>query len=247
MDKLISKKELFVILGSALISAFSIGFNDKRPKFILELWFTSFILILILSVIATFIFVYIAKKYARRINVSTEITTWSIGRFAVAPSEYLKKPIYIGIGLPIIITIFSNGLVPFASALQNNLSYKLSHRLGKEYHRLTEFETAKLSAIPSLVLTIIALFSIVLLPDDLAVKTALVFLVIAGTNMLPLPNLNGLVTFFGSPLLAMFSWTFMIVSAVLIWFIHPFLTFGLAVFLSIVVFLLYYYHMFVKK
>ena len=82
---------------------------------------------------------------------------------------------------------------------------------------------------------------------SLFILVSLMFLVIAGTNMLPLPNLNGLVTFFGSPLLAMFSWTFMIVSAVLIWFIHPFLTFGLAVFLSIVVFLLYYYHMFVKK
>jgi len=236
-----SGKEVKALLIVSIILGLAFGFDDKRPTFELSFWLPNYILHVLLSLIVLTIFYIAEKKSAIRYKCSSNFEIWNIRRLGFATASYSKKPIHIGIYLPLFLTILSRGFIPFAATTQSNITTKSSHRLGREYLKLTDFELSRISIAGPFTLAILAiiirLFSNIIPLSD---KFIFVSLAIAISNMLPLPNLNGIKAYFGSRLNYVFFLSLIVLIAIMIKFIAGILTFIFALVLTLIIFIIFY-------
>lgn len=236
-----SNKEVKTLIIASIILGFVFGFNDKPPSFDLSFWLSNYFLFIIISLLALLIFYTAEKRSALKHSCSSDFEIWQIKRIGFPKGAYLKRPFYTGILLPLFVTIISSGIIPFSAVTQSDISTKPSHRIGRQFSKLTEFELSKISISGPFALTIFALIikllsSIVPFSD----KVMLVFLAVAISTMLPLPKLNGIKAYFGSRLNYVFFLSLIVLIAIMIRFINAVLTLLLALIITLIIFITFY-------
>ena len=236
-----SGKEIKTLVIASIILGFVFGFDDKRPVFELSFWLINYFTFVVMCLISLIIFYMAEKKSAFRSKSSTSFEIWNIRRMGFTKGAYAKKPAYIGIFIPIILSILSGGLLSFAAVTQSNIITRSAHRVGREFAKLSDFELSRISTAGPFTLTVLALitrlFANIIPSSD---KIIFVFLSIAISNMLPLPNLNGIKAYFGSRLNYVFFLSFIVLVAIMIKFISAILTFIIALIITLIIFITFY-------
>lgn len=185
-----TKTSEFIHIGIVIIIlAFSVSFLKSLSTFFLSLLY--FIIIFIVNIAAK-------KLIAFYYQADIETKVWQFQRYWLYEKSYFKKPIPIGILLPLLISILSLGSFYWLASTQSEITARKSRVVKKHdiysFSELTEFHIGIIPAagiFACLVLAFIAyLFNLSMLS-----KLAVFFTVF---NMLPVGNLDGTKIFFGS-------------------------------------------------
>ena len=236
-----SKKELLTLIIASLILGFVFGFDDKQTVFEWSFWFSNYVLFFIISLIALTIFYIAEKKIAALYKTTSSFEIWNIKRLGFAEASRSKNPLYIGLFVPLFLTFLSNGILPFTAVTQSSDETRSSHKLGKTYSRLSEFELSRISVAGPFTLAIFAII-IKLMSNIIPSSDKIIFvsLAIAISNMLPLPKLNGIKAYFGSRLNYVFFLSLIVLIALMISFINAIVTFLLSLIITLIIFILFY-------
>lgn len=185
---------LAAILLLTIISGFTFAFQAQWKN--LGIAFTFSIIIITLSILAK-------KITARLLDSDVEHEIWQMKYFGFHRTFHLKKPIPTGIIFPLIVTIFSLGVLKFSPLLTYEtraLKYRASKRFGYySFTEMTEWHNAIIGAAGIIILLILTLVTY-LLPYNLEYLSKL-SLYYAFWNLLPISKLDGSQIFFGSRIL----------------------------------------------
>lgn len=195
---MINGKELITIVISAIILALAISFIRSLDSFL-------YALIIIFAIIA--INVLTKKLIASNLDSQIEVKFWEVQKYGFKPHEYFKKPIPVGLILPIIVSLITFGSVYWLGSLVFEVKAKV-HRAAKRYglysfSEMTEHHIGIIAAsgiIANLIFAIIGY--LVGIPDFTRLSIFFVFF-----NMLPFSDLDGNKIFFGNLVL----WSFLAV------------------------------------
>lgn len=150
------------------------------------------------------------------------------------------KQILLGIILPILVAILSDGGLFFVAVISSLIVINPLYRLGRTYTHLSDFEQAKISLsgpMSNILLAIlIKTFEIRPLNDMILVCS-----MIAISYMFPLPGLDGLRVFFGSKLMYIFSIVFILTAAFFLNFVSGISALLLALIFGLTALISYFY------
>ena len=250
-----SQKEVSALIISALVLGFVFGFDDGRQTFDLVSWLSNLMLLAALSLLSLVIFSGAQKWTATRYGSVVDYGIWRARRFGFVKSMYLHKrgesrqkgsPIAwvpLGVILPLLISFLSEGKVFFAVTGMIVLSSTAAHRLGKQFVNLTEFETSKIAIAGPLACIVFALLlSMVDQTAPLITWLIKINISIAIANMLPLPLIAGGMGFFGSKFFYVFSFVFILVASVIMWYASVLATLLLALIAAIILVAIAYHY-----
>tara|TARA_Y100000310_G_C20618642_1_gene782035 strand:+ start:423 stop:1145 length:723 start_codon:yes stop_codon:yes gene_type:complete len=234
MEKHLKKQEINNILIASLIGGFIFGFDDKNQTFQLIVWFSNFILQTLMCFIFLILFAKITKLYSIRHGVTTKYKIWK-------NKIKIIKTIHSGIIFPIFFSFLTKGNLFFSAILSPSFKTDKKTRQKKQFKFKTpsEKELATISAIAPLSLAVIAtLLSAfkTFLPQNIS----LIPFSISISTMLPLPKLNGMYVYFGSPTFYTFSITFIISSFFLVKILNPIQTIFLSILLAGILMIIYH-------
>ncbi len=233
------------------------AFNDKRPGFDISYWLLNFIKIFIFVAIALTIHALSHKLIAKRYNCNSEHRIWQVKRIgfrkgAKFPLEVdlailrfklpLIKSIPLGIIVPLFFTLVSNGRLFFPAVEEFELSKEKTHRLGRKYIHLTDYEEAKIAVAGPLANILLAVIFKIINPSGIFNDFIFINYMIAIFHMIPFPHLDGIKIFFGSKPLYIFSLVFIIAFIVLIRSLGPIITLIVAAITAIIIGTIYYYY-----
>lgn len=197
------KKEKIAIGISVIIMTLMILFGKNESSFAVLIRALLVSLIIIL-------FVVIAKKItASKLDVEIENKTWEFQRYGIAEHSHFKKPVQIGLLLPLIISFLSLGFIKLFMFLQfesKALPTKVVKRFGlRRLSGIMDWDDALIvfySLVPLLLVAVIAKFFTGIFFSDLA-RYSWIYVV---CNLLPISKLDGTKLFFGSMPLFVFTW-----------------------------------------
>ncbi len=197
------KKEKVVIGISIVIMTLIILFGKNENSLAI------FIRALLVSLVII-LFVVTAKKItASKLDVEIENKTWEFQRYGIAQHSHFKKPVQIGLILPLLLSFLSWGIIKFFTFMQfesKALPTKVVKRFGlRRLSGIMEWDDALIvfySLVPLLLVAIIAKFFTGLFFSDLA-RYAWIYVV---CNLLPISKLDGTKLLFGSLPLFIFTW-----------------------------------------
>ncbi len=234
-----------------MLSGFVFGFDDKEAVFEFSNWFFNFLKFAIYSFIALVVYAgaqyFVANKYGTTVNYNF----WGVQRFSYTKGAYLRpikfgpftikiKKIPLGILAPLLITFLSSGGLFFTGIISSVFTINPAYRLGRLFTKLTEFEEAKIAvsgAFANILLAILIKGMEINSLDNLV----LVCSITAVSYMLPFPGLDGIKVYFGSKLLYIFSFAFILISAFSLNFISGFITLILAFLAALTILISYFY------
>lgn len=210
---MINKKETIAISLAIILMALIISFVKK--ELILETLASSLLIALI--IISTAVF---SKKItAKNLDMSIEIKPWTFQRYWISRSSYFKRPVSIGLILPIVLAFLSEGKIKFLAFLEfetKALPSKVSKRYGlKRYPNVMEWDDALIgfySLLGVLSLGIISSLLDILFFKELA-KYALIYSI---SNFIPISSLEGTKIFFGSRNLYVLSLIILVLAGLVI-------------------------------
>ncbi len=157
--------------------------------------------VFLFSAIIIFLAVFAKKLAAYLLDCDVEHEVWKFSRYGIKQSHYLKKEIPAGIIFPLILTLFSWGIVKFGAILSYEaraLKKRAAKRFGPfSFSELTEWHNGLIGAAGMVVLFLLAIVSY-LINQEYLTKLTIFY---AFWNMIPLPKLDGLQIFFGSRVL----------------------------------------------
>ncbi|MDP4012692.1 MAG: hypothetical protein Q8R00_03760 [Candidatus Nanoarchaeia archaeon] len=210
-------------------------------------WIGSFILMFILTGFSLLIKIIAQKKVAIASGARASFELWRIQRLWFSQSKKINKKFIswmsnVWLIVPLLISLFSNGQVPFAAPGTIKVTESPAYRLGKKYSFTTEFEVAKIALMGPIANIFLALIIKTLFGIS-GIAGALVFINVAMaiSNILPIPKLDGGQVYFGSLLLYIFGATFVFGCAALIYFLTFSSTLILSLIIALIVLSLFYY------
>ncbi len=155
------------------------------------------------STIIIFISVMMKKLTANFLDANAEHELWQMQNFGFTKEFQLKKPIPVGIIFPLILSLFSLGLIKFPAILTYEakaLKYRASKRFGfYSFKEMTDWHHAIIGAASILTILLLALISY-FLPYNLEYLSKLA-IYYTFSNLLPISKLDGSQIFFGSRIL----------------------------------------------
>jgi len=245
--KFIKLEHIKKIFLFTLILTIIFAYNDKSETFILSNWIINFLLLYIFCFISSFIHETAHLFAAYLQGCALKLKFIEIRRYWITTKAYLKRPIKLGAIFPLIITLFSNGLLYFPVISTYEVTEEKYLRLGKRYPRVSEWELAKIAASGPLASILLAvLFKLIPLPQT-SISPVLINILIAVLNILPLPLFDGYRTFFYSKLLFIFSFIFIVILSIFLQALSPITALILALVLAIVIFIIYLVYPYIKK
>ncbi|MEK6904425.1 MAG: hypothetical protein AABW87_02410 [Nanoarchaeota archaeon] len=246
---LFEKQEVKHIVIAALVLGFVFGFDDGREYFNILPWLSNYLKVAVMSGLALSIYLIAQKTLALRIGGNVEFRIWRIKRYGIFAGSVLKpknifgiKYIPLGVIIPLFVAIYSLGKAPFAIVGSSFASVNESLRLGKKFPGLSDFETGKILLAGPLILTILALILKSIEPSPLSILLTKICLALAISNMLPLPNVDGVRVMFSSLPLYIFGLGFILASAYMVFYIDVMTTIILSLILALILLFLYMYY-----
>lgn len=218
------KKEIGSVALAAIILGFVFSFRQWGYGQIFELstGLTNLVRLAILSAIILIIYQVAQKLVAKNYGCKSTFRIWGLKRFWFtkrAKIENLRifgmklKSIKIGILLPLLFSLFSNGLLKFCAVGSSEISEIKLSRTKRQFKQVTDFEIAIIHFAGPLTVILLALL-LNSFPGFSDLVTISYFVAIF--SMLPLAGLDGTKIFFGSAPLYIFGITFIIFSTALL-------------------------------
>lgn len=224
------KKEIGSFIISVIVLSLIFGFDDKQSVFNLNHWLINLVRIAILVIISLLVHELAHKLLARYHGCKAESRVWGIQQIGFKKTAKIMK-LPLGILLPLIVMLLSKGQLFFAAINQTSYSTMPEERLGKKYPRLMNYEMAKFAAAGPIASILFALLikslGISQISDLITINIAL-----AVSNVLPFPRLDGSECLFGSKTLFIFTFFFVIISAILINALSSFTTLVISLLLA---------------
>lgn len=247
------KSEIRPFLITLFLVTLAFGFNDGSESFVFSLWFSNFISVLIASVIVICFMILGFKLMARRYGFGAEFSLSLIKRYGLAPySKFPKRFKFLGKRREIkglawgtilspIITLISNGRLPFIPLSTYNLVFEKASRFGRKFVQVTDIEEAKIALAGPLANVLLVLVLSIFNWSGTFDKIIIISAVFVLFHMIPFADLPGTKIYFGSRLLYIFSLVFMLAFYGSILFLHPLLTIILSILFAIILAIVYYY------
>lgn len=191
--------ELSHILTAVVIYTIVSGFS-----FALKAQWNLVLLTLAFSFIIIAISVLTKKTAANLLDSDVEHEVWEMSNFGFTPQFKAKKPIPMGLILPLILAIISLGAVKFSAFLTYE-TRALKHRAAKRfgvysYTEMTDWHNALIGAAGIMVLLLLSLITYLLPVANLELLSKMAAYY-AFWNILPISKLDGTQIFFGSRIL----------------------------------------------
>jgi len=220
------KKELkHIVLAIFLMSLVLSFFNPTLSisyKGIIQ-----YLIILLFSAIIISVWVLGKKLVAKKIYLKIEHSIWKFQRYNIAKNRKFKKPVPMGLILPIILSIISRGTIRMLTLLQFDATplpeRTLKNRGKKTWKEITEWDLALVVFYGFISLLVLSLISSYFGAVTLA-KYSIYFIL---WNMVPFGQLDGLKLFLGSagplkgnpiPLLYLFTLILVGLTSVIVFF-----------------------------
>jgi hypothetical protein len=181
-----SRQEITGLIAAVLVTAFVFSFRDWGPEnFDFSIGLRNFILMLVVTTV-TFAARFSSQKiWGLEEGYKAEFKVW-----------------WIGLGISLVITFLSLGIIPLIVVGSMVSAFMVKHRLGEMRYGFSYEDNADIAARGVIVnLGLATIFSIGLLffPESyLFSKGVLLNLVMGICSLIPLPQLDGLSIFFGN-------------------------------------------------
>ena len=186
---MLNKKELSVFGITVLILGFTLALTDLRNLFLISLIYI-FIIILV-----NIVFKKVAAFYW---DTEIEIKHWEIERYGIKPHHHFRKPLQIGLIIPIILKILTLGWLNWTAALTFEVkgkTYRAARRHGiYSFSEVSEAQIGYIAAIGILGTLLGGLLGYLLGFEEFA-KLSIGY---AFFNMIPISILDGNKIFFGN-------------------------------------------------
>lgn len=198
-----NKKEIWIIVPTIIVLAFVIALTDLKTLF-----FTALIYITIIILLN----IFTKKLMGEYLDTEVEIKAWEMKRYWFRKHDYFKKPIPIGLILPIVLKVITAGFLNWTASLSYDVKAKI-YRKAKRHglYAFTDISEAQIGVIAgvALIINLIAALIGYLIgfPDFAKLSLAFVFF-----SLIPLSELDGNKIFFGSIALWIFLMTLTILS-----------------------------------
>ena len=154
LGKYFNKKEVATLLGAAIILGFVISFRQwGYQEFSFGIGMANWIRAFILSFIVFAVYLVATNNVAKLHGAKTTFKLWGIERYWFSKdSRFIRmnffglrfKEFKIGVFLPIIVSLVSNGIVKLATIAYTEITEIMPQRAGKKYPHLTDFEVARI-------------------------------------------------------------------------------------------------------
>ena len=209
INEVFNIKEALNVAAAIIILTIVIGLESM-----LRLDYNAIMLSILFSLIIIITAVYSKKLMARMLDSDVEHEIWSVKRimflmpkkfhFGFKPHQHFKKPLPMGIILPLLVSAISLGTIKIMALLTYEtkaLKRRAAKRFGfYSFTEMTEFHNALIGAagiVGILILAIVAYF----IPIPEFEYLARIASFYAFFNMLPISKLDGSQIFFGSRIL----------------------------------------------
>lgn len=245
---------------SVIILGFVFGFDDGREAFQLTPWLINFIKICLLSTIALLIHHLSQRIIAKKFGCQTEHEIWRVKQYGFSSKSHFPITLHLGftrfilnsfplgILLPILVTFLSNGQLFFAATGVCLISVNKAYRIGKKYTRLTNYETAKITLSGPLANILFAIILKIFSGfNPMFDQLILINSMLAISNMIPFPHLDGGSIYFGSRPLFVFSFVFILGCVILLQYLSIISTLFLSLLIAIILVIAYFYFKMVKS
>lgn len=193
-----ASKEFFSLIGAVIILTIVFGFSYASKSD----W-NQLSLILLFSAIVISLNIIAKKITASALDTDVSHSVWSWSRYGLTPHSHFKNSVPIGAILPIILSLFSLGLLKFPAVLTYEtkaLKTRAAKRFGfYSFTEITEWHNSLIGASGIFILLLLSLITY-LLPINLELL-AKMSAYYAFFNLLPISNLDGTQIFFGSRVL----------------------------------------------
>ena len=194
---MLNKRELLIIPITIIFLAFSISILDLKNLFLSTLLF---VFIIILMNVLT------KKAVSSLLDCEIEIEGWEFQRYWFKKHDYFRKPVPIGLILPLVLKVVSVGFVNWMASLTYEVKGKI-YRAAKRHglYSFSEMSEAQIGAIAACGIGINLILAIIgyLAGFNYFATLNLTFVFF---NLIPLADLDGSKIFFGSKVL----WTFLV-------------------------------------
>lgn len=219
-----SKKEMRVILTSAVVLGIVFGYDDGSMVFRWGNWMTNMIRVTLLCLASVVMYEVGHKVMAKKRSCTSRVQIW--GRGVNGPPQKgvmgVRKNLPMGVILPLICTVASGGAIKLAATTTTEVTSTHARRVGREFPKVSEREEAEIAVAGPMTAIVIALLAKGMLPFlPLMGQVIVINKYLALMNMLPIPTLDGVRVYFGSPLLFTCSWVFIVVMVLLINALSP--------------------------
>ncbi|MBM3246952.1 hypothetical protein FJZ17_00200 [Candidatus Pacearchaeota archaeon] len=199
---MVKKGEVGVIIGAIILMTLLLSFN--KGQLIVSTLLNS----LVISIVVILTSIICKKLVAKKIDTEIEFKFWALSRFWITRRAYLKRPVTMGLILPLLIAFLSRGFVKFLTILEFNIK-ALPAKAAKKYgkHRFTninDWDEALIifySLVGLLIVSIVTDFFNYSLLQGIS-KWALYY---AAYSLVPLGSLDGTKLLFASKPLYAFS------------------------------------------
>lgn len=241
---LFTKEETRDLTIAIIILGLIFSFNEWGIKtFDLVIGIKNLIRAIILCAIIILTQLCAEKIYGKKIGTFVFYQLWTIKPFGVL-KHFLKTKIYMGIIVPLLLSILSNGLIALPMVGGFSTKEAQIRRAGRRFSRLTEFEAAKIAFIGIITnLIFLILFKLLMLTNlPFFQKGMYIAATITIVNMFPIPPLNGSKIFFGSRSFYILTLVFIIASVAFLYIFSVILSISLAILMALILSILYFYH-----
>lgn len=193
---MLNKKEISTIILSIVVLGFVISITNLN-----ELILKSVIAITI-TIILNVVFKKVAAFY---LDTEIEIQRWEASRYGIKPGAKFRRPLQLGIIIPLVVKILSAGYLNWTAALTfetKGKTYRAARRHGiYSFSEVTEAQMGHIAAIGIFGTLLGAIIGYLLGFEEFA-KLSIGY---AFFNMIPLSTLDGNKIFFGNLIL----WSFL--------------------------------------
>ncbi|MFH1325440.1 MAG: hypothetical protein ABIH49_01560 [archaeon] len=199
-----SKKEIIPVVAVIIILASVVSFLKSVQGFVFAL--VSIFLVVTVNIIAK-------KISAFYLDSEIEMKIWEVQRFGFKPWMHSKKPIMVGIFLPIILGLFSLGRLTWFAPLIFDVKpkvYRAARRYGLySFSEMTEDHIGLIAAAGIVANIVLGILGYLIGFQEFA-KLNLYF---AFFNILPISDLDGNKIFFGNLIMWVFLATLVSIGA----------------------------------
>lgn len=212
---MLKKNEIIILSVSAVFMALMIGFQETGLN--LNLLING----LIFSIIILTVWMSAKKYTAHYLDIEIEQKVWEFDRYWISTGSHFKKPIPIGLILPLLFSFLSGGVIKFfafTAFYPKALISKVSKRYGsytKRYSNVNEWDCAMVAfygVVAVMFVAVIAKF--IPYPEFHEFAKISIFFVIS--NLIPLGYLDGMKLFLGSRPLYVFALILLVASWLII-------------------------------
>jgi hypothetical protein len=203
------KKEIGLIIISVIIMTLLIVFGREEGSS------PALIRAFLVSIIILSLVVMAKRITANYLDVGIEHKIWEFQRYNIIEHSHFRRPIPLGLILPLLLSLFSLGIVKFFAFLQfesKALPSKAVKKYGlRRYSGIMEWDDALIvfySLMPLLFIGLISKFIPGIFFADLA-RYSMIYVI---SNLIPIGKLDGTKLFFGSIPLFVFTWIITIIA-----------------------------------